>query len=124
MERVLVFQMKDGNLEKLKKTAGNMRIKMLVVEKGNFKQVVGDLLEQKRNPLTDSYEGEAAAGSMIVMDGFSDKRLDAFLNALKREQIQIDYKAVTTTVNKKWTVLQMYLEMEKERLAYLQMMQK
>lgn len=124
MERVLVFQVKNSDLEKLKKIAGNMKIKVFTVEKGDFKQVIGDLLEQKRNPLMGSYEGEAASGSMIVLDGFSDKRLDTFLNALKREQTRLDYKAVTTTVNKKWTVLQMYLEMERERSAYLQMMQK
>ncbi|MBD5396271.1 MAG: DUF3783 domain-containing protein [Lachnospiraceae bacterium] len=124
MERVLVFQVKDEDLEKLRKITGNMKIKVLAVEKEDFKQTIGDLLEQKSNPLMGSYGGETASGSMIVLDGFSDKRLDTFLNALKREQTKLDYKAVTTTVNKKWTVLQMYLEMERERSAYLQMMQK
>lgn len=120
MERIMAFQLKETDLQKLKEIAGTMRVKLLIVEKSDFRQTVGDLLAQKKNPLASPYTGEMAE-SMLLMDDFSDKRLDTLLKALKREQISVDYKAVTTKTNSKWTVLQLYLEMEKERTAYLQM---
>lgn len=120
MEIILAFQVKETGLQKLKQIAGSMRIKLQIVEKADFRQLIQDLLAQKKNLLLEAYEGNSITESMLVLDGFSDKRLDALLNALKREQVAVDYKAVTTPVNKKWTVLQMYMEMEREKKAYLQ----
>lgn len=120
MEKILAFQVKETGLQKLKQIAGSMRIKLQIVEKADFRQLIQDLLAQKKNLLLEAYEGNSITESMLVLDGFSDKRLDALLNALKREQVTVDYKAVTTPVNKKWTVLQMYMEMEREKKAYLQ----
>lgn len=123
MEKILVFQLQEKEYEKLKKIAGNIRIKLQTVERESFYQTIGDLLEQKVNSLAQIYSGTAVTESMLVMDGFTDKRLDLLLKSLKKEQFAVDYKAVTTEVNKKWTVLQMYLEMEKERNAYRKMME-
>lgn len=119
MEKILAFQVKDKELEKLKQIAGSMKIKLQVTEKSDFCQRIGDLLEQKKNPLLGSYEGEAVTESMIVLEDFSDKKLDALLRALKRDGVSIAFKAVATPTNRKWTVLQLYFEMEKERKAYL-----
>lgn len=123
MEKILVFELQEKEYEKLKRIADNMRIKLQTVERESFYQTIGDLLEQKVNSLVDIYSGTAVTESMIVMDGFSDKRLDLLLKSLKKEQFVVDFKAVTTEVNKRWTVLQMYLEMEKERNAYRKMME-
>lgn len=119
MEKILAFQVKDKELEKLKQIVGSMKIKLQVTEKSDFCQRIGDLLEQKKNPLLGSYEGEAVTESMIVLEDFSDKKLDALLRALKRDGVSIAFKAVATPTNRKWTVLQLYFEMEKERKAYL-----
>lgn len=123
MEKILAFQLQEKEYEKLKSIAGNMRIKFQTVGKESFYQTIGDLLEQKVNSLAGTYSGTAVTESMLVMDGFSDKRLDLLLKSLKREQFVVDFKAVTTEVNRKWTVMQMYLEMEKERNAYRKMLE-
>ena len=123
MEKILAFQLHEKEYEKITRIAGNMRIKFQIVGKESFYQTIGDLLEQKVNSLAKIYSGTAVTESMLVMDGFSDKRLDLLLKALKKEQFLVDFKAVTTEVNKRWTVLQMYLEMEKERNAYRKMME-
>lgn len=117
----MAFLVKESDLQKLMQITGSMKIKLCIVERENFRQTIEDLLEQTINPLLGKYNGGSITESMIVMDSFSEKRLDVLLKALKREQISLDYKAVTTPVNKKWTVLQMYLEMEREKNAYLQM---
>lgn len=121
MEKILAFQVSGQDLQRLKQTAAGMKVKLYPVDRKDFYQLLGDLLDGKKNPLYGSYEGAAALESMIVLEGFSDKRLDVLLKALKRDGVSIDFKAVATSANRRWTVLQMYLEMEKERNAYLQM---
>lgn len=123
MEKILAFQLQEREYEKLERIAGNMRMKLQTVERESFYQTIGDLLEQKVNSLAGIYSGTDVTESMLVMDGFSDKRLDLLLKSLKREQFVVDFKAVTTEVNRKWTVMQMYLEMEKERNAYRKMLE-
>ena len=122
MEKILAFQVRETDLQKLKEISASMRIKLVVIEKVDFRQTVNDLLSQKKNPLLEPYNGQITE-SMLLLHEFSDKRLDALLKALRREQVKVDFKAVTTKTNIKWTVLQLFFEMEKERKAYLQMNQ-
>ena len=122
MEKILAFQVRETDLQKLKGISASMRIKLVVIDKVDFRQTVNDLLSQKKNPLMEPYNGQITE-SMLLLHEFSDKRLDALLKALRREQVKVDFKAVTTKTNIKWTVLQLFFEMEKERQAYLQMNQ-
>ena len=122
MEKILAFQVRETDLQKLKGISACMRIKLVVIDKVDFRQTVNDLLSQKKNPLVEPYNGQITE-SMLLLHEFSDKRLDALLKALRREQVKVDFKAVTTKTNIKWTVLQLFFEMEKERKAYLQMNQ-
>lgn len=122
MEKILTFQVRETDLQKLKGISASMRIKLVVIDKVDFRQTVNDLLSQKKNPLVEPYNGQITE-SMLLLHEFSDKRLDALLKALRREQVKVDFKAVTTKTNIKWTVLQLFFEMEKERKAYLQMNQ-
>lgn len=122
MEKILAFQVRETDLQKLKGISASMRIKLVVINKVDFRQTVNDLLSQKKNPLVEPYNGQITE-SMLLLHEFSDKRLDALLKALRREQVKVDFKAVTTKTNIKWTVLQLFFEMERERKAYLQMNQ-
>ena len=122
MEKILTFQVRETDLQKLKEISASMRIKLVVIDKVDFRQTVNDLLSQKKNPLVEPYNGQITE-SMLLLHEFSDKRLDALLKALRRELVKVDFKAVTTKTNIKWTVLQLFFEMEKERKAYLQMNQ-
>ena len=122
IEKILAFQVRETDLQKLKGISASMRIKLVVIDKVDFRQTVNDLLSQKKNPLVEPYNGQITE-SMLLLHEFSDKRLDALLKALRREQVKVDFKAVTTKTNIKWTVLQLFFEMEKERKAYLQMNQ-
>ena len=122
MEKILAFQVRETDLQKLKGISASMRIKLVVIDKVDFRQTVNDLLSQKKNPLVEPYNGQITE-SMLLLHEFSDKRLDALLKALRREQVKVDFKAVTTKTNIKWTVLQLFFEMERERKAHLQMNQ-
>ena len=122
MEKILAFQVREADVERLEGISARMGVKLVVIDKVDFRQTVNDLLSQKKNPLVEPYNGQITE-SMLLLHEFSDKRLDALLKALRREQVKVDFKAVTTKTNIKWTVLQLFFEMEKERKAYLQMNQ-
>ncbi|MDO4326594.1 MAG: DUF3783 domain-containing protein [bacterium] len=51
---------------------------------------------------------------MLVLHGFSGKRLDEFLAALRKNQARVDLKAVATETNKKWNSWQLYAELKRE----------
>ena len=95
-----------------------MKAAFRVVEQRAYRQTIGDLLEQRQNFLVQDYTENQIKGSMIVMEGFREKRLDMLLKLLRDKGVRVDYKAVVTPFNRKWNVLQLYLEMERERAAY------
>ena len=53
MEKILAFQVRETDLQKLKGISASMRIKLVVIDKVDFRQTVNDLLSQKKNPLVD-----------------------------------------------------------------------
>lgn len=55
--------------------------------------------------------------SCLVMCGLRDKRLDKVLFELRRADIPIDYKAILTPSNQKWTVPELMKELQRERQA-------
>lgn len=55
--------------------------------------------------------------SCLVLCGLRDKRLDKVLFELRRADIPIDYKAVLTPSNQKWTVPELMKELQRERQA-------
>ena len=119
MERILAFQIEGEEMQKLKSIGNRMKVKIIVVEQKAYRQTLEDLLEQKQNFLVQEYTENRITQSMIVMDGFTEKRLDMLLKLLRDREVKLDYKAVVTPFNKKWNVLQLYLEMERERMGYI-----
>ncbi len=118
MEQILAFQIEEGEVKKIKEIANRMKAAFRVVEQRAYRQTIGDLLEQRQNFLVQDYTENQIKGSMIVMEGFREKRLDMLLKLLRDKGVRVDYKAVVTPFNRKWNVLQLYLEMERERAAY------
>lgn len=118
MEQILAFQIEEGEVKKVREIANRMKAAFRVVEQRAYRQTIGDLLEQRQNFLVQDYTENQIKESMIVMEGFREKRLDMLLKLLRDKGVRVDYKAVVTPFNRKWNVLQLYLEMERERAAY------
>jgi len=118
MEKILAFHIQEEERKKLKAITSQLKIQLIEVEKEAYRQIIEDLLEKKRNPLVEKYKGNQVTESLIVMEGFTEKRLDFLLKKIRETGLRLDYKAVATPVNKKWSVLNLYLEMERERNAY------
>lgn len=118
MEKIVVFQLEEREIEKLKKIAAQLRCKLIFTEKTDYNQLLGDIIENRKSPLCKPYQGDGVKESMVVLSGFEDKKLEKLLLAMKKQQLQVDYKAVATAANLRWTILKIYFEMEKERNIY------
>lgn len=62
-----------------------------------------------------AYEGAELREPMMIMHGLSSKQVDLILKNFRLNHIKIGLKAVTTPTNLKWTSLQMYLMLQRER---------
>lgn len=61
--------------------------------------------------------GAQTPQSCLVLCGLRDKRLDKVLFELRRADIPIEYKAILTPSNQKWTVPELMKELQRERQA-------
>lgn len=143
-ETILIYRM-DGTEEgqKLKKTAASMGIRCRVIEPDQVSRPLGELLHIPGYELVAQSFGQNMEGGMaemageaeekrpadpadmtepaMIMQGFTQSRLDEFLKGLKRNGMpRIDLKAVVTPYNIGWRFADLYKELEAEREAVLE----
>lgn len=121
MEKLLIFHLNDTEYKKIEQIARNLKIRCERIADSSYNQTLESLISGKINPLTANFTGKVPAESLLFMCGLSDKRMDKLLFEIRRAGTVIDYKAVQTPTNQKWTVLQLLFEMQKERAAYANM---
>ena len=61
--------------------------------------------------------GEAPEQPMLVLDGFTSKRLDVLLRELRQYSVSVPYKAIVTEHNLPWTLRALYDELVREHEA-------
>ena len=63
----------------------------------------------------EAYDGAGFDEPMMVMAGFSERKLDLFLTEMRRKKVPpIALKAIVTTQNQAWNSLQLYRELKEE----------
>ena len=112
MEKILIYQVKET--EAVKQLLAPMKIRLEEIKTTDLRQSIGDLAEGKKNVLTAPQE------SLMVFCGVNEKHFDKILFELRRKQIPVDYKAVLTPSNRKWSVLMLMLELTKEKNSFRQ----
>lgn len=124
MAKILAFQLAEPELNKVKRAAGSLKIRVETVPVVLYRQSIKTLCQKQMASLTEAvqmeaeterFTGQAPKGSLLVFCELEEKQFDKILAALKKNAVQIDYKAVLTQTNGKWNVLRMYAEMERER---------
>ena len=108
MEKILIYQVKEK--EAVKQLLAPMKIRLEEIKTTDLRQSIGDLAEGKKNVLTAPFTGSAPQESLMVFCGVNEKHFDKILFELRRKQIPVDYKAVLTPSNRKWSVLMLMLE--------------
>lgn len=112
MEKILLFNVKDAG--KIKKIASQMHIRTDEADVKDYAQTLECLAGLKPLEPDVLFTGAKPEGSMMLMCNVTDKHIDRLLFLISRDNIDIDYKAVLTPVNAKWTVSRMYAHMEME----------
>ena len=118
MEKILIYQVKEK--EAVKQLLAPMKIRLEEIKAADLRQSIGDLAEGKKNVLTAPFTGSVPQESLMVFCGVNEKHFDKILFELRRKQIPVDYKAVLTPSNRKWSVLMLMLELTKEKNSFRQ----
>lgn len=80
-------------------------------------QTVGNLLGRKDFAARENPETPELTQPVLVLDGFTDKRLEILLRELKKSDVSIPYKAIVTETNLGWLFHQLYSELAAEHEA-------
>ena len=115
-ETVLLYNIDPEKGRKLRFLMVRMGMRIRVVAKEDYGKAIGTLAGMKDVTLeTPDYPVEYFQDEMMVMRGFTEGRLDMFLQAMRKEGIgRIDYKAILTPNNCRWNSWQLYEELKKE----------
>ena len=117
METVLLYQIKETKTAALlKPVLLKLGIRVRIVEPEQYLQSIGFLAGNKafaESP--EAYDGAGFDEPMMVMVGFSERKLDLFLTEMRRKKVPpIALKAIVTTQNQAWNSLQLYRELKEE----------
>ena len=115
-ETVLLYNLNNEKGRKIRFLLVRLGMRIRVIEKEDYGKPLGVLagmkdvtLENEDAPVEDFDE------EMMVLYRFSDKRLDAFLQGMRKEGIErVDLKAVWTPTNCRWNSWQLFQEIQEE----------
>lgn len=115
-ETVLFINFQDTEkLQKVKFAEIPLKLRLVRVEKADYSQTIGYLAGQKdmeENP--EKYEGTDLEQEMLVFAGLSNQKLDELLKAMRKAGVRVNYKAILTETNCRWTVPELYHELAAE----------
>jgi hypothetical protein len=117
MKKLLAVAFSEGDFLRLKAVGARVKSEVIAVEPKEYGQLLRDVLKGFHNPFMRPYRGDAFLESMLIIDGFSGKKLDFLLEELRRQEIR-SLKAVATAANKGWSIERLYNEMMKEHEFY------
>ncbi len=113
---ILVFNLPEDKLAKLRFTCMRMGIQVKPVEAADYGQSIGALCGMADRTDAPAPQ-ETFAEDMLVMSGFTQQLASRFLAALKQGRLFIRLKAVVTPTNAQWNPVQLHTELTAEREA-------
>lgn len=111
MEKILLFNVDIMKTAKLKALLQPLAIECITVAKADQSNTIGELLagKGKHHSCSNPFEEE-----LVVFCNISQLKLDALLELLKNS-CSINYKAIVTKHNMKWSAISLMMELRKER---------
>lgn len=115
MEKLLLIGLPDTAA--IEKIADKLRIRTAIVLPEQYAQSIGSLAgyvsaNVSRNvPAVETLPPEG----ILVMCELKNNRMDRLLEAFRKKELVIPYKAVLTPTNISWNVFQLSLELQRER---------
>lgn len=116
-EKVLYFAPQPSEQTAVLKTVlVRMGVRIKNVEAVSAGQTVGFLLGRKGFAESDA-PAEAPSAPMLVLDGFTEKRLEILLREMKAHGVSVPYKAIVTEHNIGWSLSALFAELVREHEA-------
>ena len=120
-ETVLLYNFDDEKrTAAVKRTLILMCVRIRTVEKKDYLRPLKELLGLEEAAGAEAasrqdYDGEGFAEEMLLMAGFTSRRIDALIAGLKKNGAgRVDLKAVLTPTNAGWNSLELYEEIKRE----------
>lgn len=76
---------------------------------------------QKETPAPIGTDASVFKDSLLIFCDVPEKKFDKILFKLRQSKISVDYKAILTPTNSKWTVKRLMLELGREHAAFISM---
>lgn len=116
-EKVLYFEPQPSEqTAALKTVLVRMGVRIKNVEAASAGQTVGFLLGRRGFAASDT-PAEAPSAPMLVLDGFTEKRLEILLREMKAHGVSVPYKAIVTEHNIGWSLSALFAELVREHEA-------
>ena len=116
-EKVLYFEPQPSEqTAALKTVLVRMGVRIKNVEAASAGQMVGFLLGRKGFAESDA-PAEAPSAPVLVLDGFTEKRLEILLREMKAHGVSVPYKAIVTEHNIGWSLSALFAELVREHEA-------
>ena len=112
---ILAYNFPAKHLAKLRMAAMKLGVKVRPVEKREYLQSLGSFVGTLGS-FESVYDGENFPELMLVLCGFSQPMVNAFLSLLRASRLPaVPLKAVLTETNQGWNSLELHEELQKER---------
>ncbi len=115
MSLLLLFNLEGKKRRGIRKAAESLGIRCRIVPTEDFGKTIGVLTE------TDASDADISPCSfseeMLILHELSGSQLNAFLDILRKEDLQVALKAVSTESNRSWTAARLCEELKAEHSA-------
>lgn len=114
---VLLYGFSAGDSKKIRPLCDRLGLKLRKVLPEEYGQRVGFLAGQSKASCPPQ-QPESPMGEMIVLSGVTERQLESFLTGLRTIRVgRTSLKAVLTETNARWTGVELYQELQKERAS-------
>lgn len=121
MPKLLLINTTDT--DKIRRLVLPMNIQVETVSPVSFDKTLETLAssKQKETPAPIGTDASVFKDSLLIFCDVPEKKFDKILFKLRQSKIFVDYKAILTPTNSKWTVKRLMLELERERASFISM---
>ena len=114
-EKIVLFGLEEKYVRQIQKIAANYGVDVIKAQKDSYAGTVGQAVGTEPQFGKLSYKGKPPKKSLLLFSDVSKMHFETILEELRRQEIPIDLKAITTPTNVKWNVMQLYMELEREK---------
>ena len=125
MEKLICYQIE--NTREIERLASNMKIRVIKADAAMYNEMLDSIVNGKISSVNSNFSASISplvaadklpSDSILIFCDLSEKHLNRMLFELKSRKVQIDFKAILTPNNRKWTLRQLHAELEREKASF------